>query len=60
MSDTAKWAVALLAALLIIALVAFARGSEERGTDTTASVTSEQSVATTAPPDADVSTTAGG
>ena len=56
MNDTARWVITLLAVLLIIALIALARGDEERGADTTTTIS--DAVVTTTVSDA-VTTTAG-
>jgi hypothetical protein len=56
MNNTARWIITLLALLLIIALIALARGDEERGADTTTTIS--DAVVTTTVSDA-VTTTAG-
>lgn len=35
MSDTMRWVLVVVAALLVVAMIAFARGGEERGAETT-------------------------
>jgi hypothetical protein len=56
MNDTARWIITLLAVLLVIALIALARGDEERGADTTTTIS--DAVVTTTITDA-VTTTVG-
>ena len=57
-SHMARWIVTFVAVLLIIALLAFARGDEDRGADTTA-VTTDEVVTTTPASDELVTTTTG-
>jgi hypothetical protein len=56
MSNTTRWVLVIVALVLVVGLIAFARGDEERGADTTTTVSTDEGV-TTAPLDEVVTTT---